>query len=127
MIIIEPVLFFIFISINQNISVFIKLNTDFDVKLNKGQQEIVDFLKEYNEGISRRELVEKFSVSRVNLLIEKNVLIQLSMKLLKNYKKIILSGDSEEVCRKVSEELGIEEYYAQLLPEEKMKVLVEMT
>lgn len=46
-----------------------------------------------------------------------------AMKLLKNYKKIILSGDSEEVCRKVSEELGIEEYYAQLLPEEKMKVL----
>ena len=46
-----------------------------------------------------------------------------AMKLLKNYNKIMLSGDNEEVCKKVSEELDINEYYAELLPEEKMKVL----
>ena len=46
-----------------------------------------------------------------------------AMKLLKKYKKIMLSGDSESVCKKVSEELGIDEYYAGLLPEAKMKIL----
>lgn len=49
-----------------------------------------------------------------------------AMKLLKNYKKIMLSGDNEEVCRRVSQELEIDEYYAELLPEEKMKVLEEL-
>ncbi len=46
-----------------------------------------------------------------------------AMELLKDYHKIMLSGDSEEVCKKVCEELKIEKYYAELLPEEKMKTL----
>lgn len=46
-----------------------------------------------------------------------------AMKLLKNYKKIMLSGDSDFVCKKVSESVGVDEYYSELLPEEKMKIL----
>lgn len=46
-----------------------------------------------------------------------------AMSLLKKYKKIMISGDNEEVCKRVSQELEIDEYYAGLLPEEKMKVL----
>ena len=45
------------------------------------------------------------------------------MKLLNKYKKIMLSGDSEDVCKKVSKQLGIDEYYSELLPEEKFKQL----
>lgn len=49
-----------------------------------------------------------------------------AMKSLDKYNKIMLSGDNEEVCKKVSKELGIEEYYANLLPEEKMVKLEEI-
>lgn len=49
-----------------------------------------------------------------------------AMESLKKYKKIMLSGDNDSVCKKVSEELGIDEYYADLLPEEKMKKLEEI-
>ena len=35
----------------------------------------------------------------------------------------MLSGDSEDVCKKVSDELGLDGYYASLLPEEKMNKL----
>ncbi len=49
-----------------------------------------------------------------------------AMKSLKKYKKIMLSGDNDIVCKKVSEELGIDEYYSNLLPEEKMKKLEEI-
>lgn len=46
-----------------------------------------------------------------------------AMKLLKNYRKIMLSGDNEEVCKNVSEQLEIDEYYSGLLPENKMTIL----
>lgn len=49
-----------------------------------------------------------------------------AMKSLGKYKKIMLSGDNEDVCRKVSEELKLDEYYSGLLPEEKMKKLEEI-
>ena len=49
-----------------------------------------------------------------------------AMKLLGKYNKIMLSGDNEEVCKNVCQELGIDEYYANLLPEEKMKKLEEI-
>lgn len=48
------------------------------------------------------------------------------MSELKNYKKIMLSGDNEKVCKKVSEELGIDEYYANLLPEQKLSKLEDI-
>ena len=46
-----------------------------------------------------------------------------AMKKLSKYKKIMLSGDNEDVCKKVSEELGLDGYYSNLLPEEKMSKL----
>ena len=49
-----------------------------------------------------------------------------AMKKLAKYKKIMLSGDNEDVCKKVSGELGLDEYYSNLLPEEKMKKLEEI-
>jgi Cd2+/Zn2+-exporting ATPase len=38
-------------------------------------------------------------------------------------KFVILTGDLEEVARSVAAELNIEEYYAQLLPEEKVEII----
>jgi len=49
-----------------------------------------------------------------------------AMKMLKNYKKIMLSGDSDVVCKRVSDELGLDKYYANLLPEEKMKKMEQI-
>lgn len=49
-----------------------------------------------------------------------------AMKSLSKYKKIMLSGDSEDVCKRVSSELGVDEYYSNLLPEEKMNKLEEI-
>lgn len=49
-----------------------------------------------------------------------------AIKKLDKYKKIMLSGDSEDVCKKVSDELGLDGYYASLLPEEKMNKLEEI-
>ena len=49
-----------------------------------------------------------------------------AMESLSKYKKIMLSGDNEEVCKRVSEELKFDEYYSGLLPEEKMKKLEEI-
>ena len=49
-----------------------------------------------------------------------------AIKKLDKYKKIMLSGDSEDVCKKVSAELGLDGYYASLLPEEKMNKLEEI-
>jgi Cd2+/Zn2+-exporting ATPase len=38
----------------------------------------------------------------------------------------MLSGDREDVAKQVSEELGLSEYHAELLPEEKVTVMAEM-
>lgn len=40
---------------------------------------------------------------------------------------VILSGDREASCKKVAQQLGIEEYYAQQLPADKMKRLKELS
>ena len=49
-----------------------------------------------------------------------------AMESLSGYRKIMLSGDNEEVCKKVSKELNFDEYYSGLLPEEKMKKLEDI-
>lgn len=46
-----------------------------------------------------------------------------SMKDLEKYTKIMLSEDSEENCKKICDKVGIDAYYSNLLPEEKMKTL----
>lgn len=49
-----------------------------------------------------------------------------AIKTLDKYKKIMLSGDNEAVCKKVSDELRLDEYYSNLLPQEKMEKLEEI-
>mgnify|MGYP000939240271 CR=1 FL=1 len=41
-------------------------------------------------------------------------------------KTVMLTGDDEKVARQVAEELGLDHYYAQLLPEEKVKKIEEL-
>lgn len=38
----------------------------------------------------------------------------------------MITGDSEEVARSVAKDLGIEEYFARVLPEEKAKKVKEL-
>ncbi len=40
-----------------------------------------------------------------------------------NIKTIMLTGDAEHVARKVSDTIGLDEYYANLLPEDKLNIL----
>lgn len=49
------------------------------------------------------------------------------VKKLNHYYRVMLSGDSDEVCKKVSEELDFNEYHASLLPEEKMNYVKELS
>ncbi len=39
---------------------------------------------------------------------------------------VMVTGDSDEVAEKVARELGIDEYYAELMPEEKVRVIEEL-
>lgn len=64
---------------------FIKLNLEFNGKLNPKQVEIVEFLKGYNDIIPRSTLIEKFSTGRVNTLIDKNVLIQFRQEVIRHF------------------------------------------
>ena len=45
---------------------------------------------------------------------------------LKNKRVILLSGDNELVCKSVCENIGIKEYYSQLLPEDKMNIIKDL-
>ena len=64
------------------------------------------------------------------LIIEdelKNDAVKTIIELLYNHKLYIISGDKYECVSKVSKQLGITEYYAELLPEEKHEILEEIT
>ena len=39
---------------------------------------------------------------------------------------VMVTGDSESIARRVAEQLGIDEYYAELLPEDKVRVVEEL-
>lgn len=41
-------------------------------------------------------------------------------------KQVMLTGDSREVAERISEKLGLDEYYAELLPQEKVKKVEEL-
>ena len=64
---------------------YIKLNEEIPVKLNAAQEEIVNYVKEYDDVISRSHLIEKFSVGRVTTLINKNVLIQYKQEVIRHF------------------------------------------
>ncbi len=41
----------------------------------------------------------------------------------KHYQLALISGDNEQIVKKVSNELGIKDYYSETLPEEKVKII----
>ncbi|MET1159587.1 MAG: heavy metal translocating P-type ATPase [Thermoprotei archaeon] len=49
-----------------------------------------------------------------------------SLKRLGIKKIVMVTGDSEYIARKVAKELGIDEYYAELLPEDKVRVIEKL-
>ena len=48
------------------------------------------------------------------------------LKHLKVKKEIMLSGDNAEICKKVAEEVGIDETYGELMPNQKLSKLAEI-
>lgn len=54
----------------------------------------------------------------------KELILDLRRKGIK--KVVMLTGDNERAAKAISEELGIDEYYAELLPEDKVNVLKEL-
>ena len=88
---------------------YIRLNDIVVAKLNPQQQEIVEFLREYNEPILRSELAYKFSQGRIKTLVDKNVLIQYKDEVLRHFdegkvyidKEIILSEKQREVYENI--------------------------
>ena len=90
---------------------FIKLNENYNVKLNPNQQEIVAYLKEYNDVISRSDLLEKYSVGRVKTLIDKGVLIQFKQEVIRHFdegkvyndKVVELNEKQQEVYESIKE------------------------
>ena len=90
---------------------YLKLNTQFDGKLNTAQQEIIDFIESYNEPISRGELIEKFSIGRVNTLIDKGALIQFKQEVIRHFdegksyedKLITLNEKQQKVYERIKE------------------------
>lgn len=64
---------------------YLKLNLEHNAKLNDKQQEIVNYVKEYDRPISRSDLINIFSVGRVNTLIDKNVLIQYKQEVIRHF------------------------------------------
>lgn len=90
---------------------YLKLNDTFIGKLNSSQQEIIDYLKEYNEPILRSELAKKFSQGRVKTLVDKNVLIQYKDEVLRQFdegkvyidKDIVLNEKQQAVYESIKE------------------------
>ena len=90
---------------------YIRLNDIIVAKLNPQQQEIIEFLREYNEPILRAELAEKFSQGRIKTLLDKNVLIQYKEEVLRHFdegkvyidKDIVLNKKQQEVYEKIKE------------------------
>ena len=91
---------------------YLKLNAEYNGKLNVAQQEIVDFVKSYNEPISRGELIEKFSVGRVGTLIEKGALIQFRQEVIRHFdegksyedKLVTLNEKQQKVYESIKED-----------------------
>lgn len=48
------------------------------------------------------------------------------LKYLKVKNEIMLSGDNAEICKKVAEEVGIDEIYGELMPDQKLSKLAEI-
>lgn len=64
---------------------YLKLNDYTNVKLNEKQEEIVNYLKELDHNISRSEFIEKYSVGRLNTLIDKGVISQYKKEVMRQF------------------------------------------
>ena len=90
----------------------IRLNNINDVKLNPKQEEIVTYLKGLDEDISRSEFIEKFSVGRLNTLLDKGVISQYKKEVFRHFdegkvyvdKEITFNQEQEYVYNKIKED-----------------------
>jgi len=64
--------------------------------------------------IGLRDKIREFSQNTVHKLKDKGI------------KTVMLTGDNERIAKTVAENLGIDEYYAELLPEDKVKIIEEL-
>lgn len=108
------------LTLNNNISdkanikeeSIIKLNDITDIKLNPKQEEIILFLKSLNEDISRSEFIEKFSVGRLNTLLEKGILSQYKKEVYRHFdegkvyvdKNITFNYEQEKVYEEIKKD-----------------------
>ena len=91
---------------------YLKINEQYEGKLNSAQQEILEYVKEHNEQILRSKLSEVFTVGRVNTLIDKNVLIQYKQEVLRHFdegkiyedKVVELNEKQQEVYNSIKDE-----------------------
>ena len=78
----------------------VKLNDFSDIKLNANQVEIVDYLKGLDRDITRSEFIEKFSVGRLNTLLEKGVLSQYKKEVFRQFDEGKVYVDKEIIFNK---------------------------
>jgi Cd2+/Zn2+-exporting ATPase len=92
---------------------------------------------EDRERLDIRELVSDDTHTKVFVIMEKSLAARLcladkvredAVEAIKRLKKmgiytVILTGDKEDVAREIAKELGVDEYYAELLPEEKLELV----
>lgn len=95
----------------------IKLLEKHKIKANSSNQTEVFFVK-------NNEILEHFKFSNKT---NKNALELINYLNSQNIKTIMLSGDKEEPCKKIANELGIKEFYHSHLPEEKYKKIKQFS
>lgn len=90
----------------------IKLNEFSNIKLNPKQEEIINFLKDLDEDITRSEFIDKFSVGRLNTLLEKGVLSQYKKEVFRHFdegkvyvdKEIIFNDEQNYVYNQIKKD-----------------------
>ncbi len=92
---------------------------------------------EDRKGLNVKELVSDDTHTKVFVIMEKSLAARLcladrvredAVEAIKRLKEmgiytVILTGDKEDVAREIARELGVDEYYAELLPEEKLELV----
>ena len=92
---------------------FIKINEDYHEKLNASQLEIIDYVSKLGT-VNRRDLLEKFSISRITTLINKKALIQFKEEVIRHFdegkvyedKIVELNEKQLEVYNKIKDDYG---------------------
>ena len=76
------------------------------------------YLGSYNGFVGSIEIADTIKDTTKDALAD--------LKHLKVKKEIMLSGDNAEICKKVAEEVGIDETYGELMPDQKLSKLAEI-